>query len=146
MLTIALRQAANSSAVSVFANDLESHPFSLAALALGEAQVAEFYEDPSGYGQRLYRAVFPEGSPACQALRALSPGARLVFQPHSRELGQVPWEYLFDGSRYLATEYALVRNQPGRLADGCACAPALPVCAGGPAFAWQPASSLSAGA
>ncbi len=124
MLTLALRPTANPPVVSVFVNDLESHTFPIAALALNETQVDEFYANPSGYGQRLYTAIFPEGSQARQALHNLTPGSHLVFQPHSRELGQVPWEYLFDGSRYLAAEYALLRNQPGSTADPQVAAPA----------------------
>ncbi|MGQ9854976.1 MAG: CHAT domain-containing protein, partial [Candidatus Oleimicrobiaceae bacterium] len=90
-----------------------SHEFALDSLTLTRQQVETFPDDPSDYGGRLYAALFPAMTPAWEALQALplAPGAgsRFVLRLEHPMLNGIPWEYLFDGRRYLATEYGFAR-------------------------------------
>ncbi len=114
MLELTLSIAKN--VVSVKANGADSHMFPLEALGLTEGQAKAFLDDPAPYGQRLYTALFPSGSPAEQALKALplapSEGSRIVLRLEHENLNQAPWEYLHNGRVYLAADYALIRTVP----------------------------------
>ena len=75
-----------------------------------------FVRDPRPHGEKLYQALFPEGSPAEEALQALDKAPAderlLVLIPTDPILDSIPWEYAWDGERLLACRYALVRSLP----------------------------------
>ncbi|MFN3763626.1 MAG: hypothetical protein ACK4WK_10575, partial [Anaerolineae bacterium] len=116
MLTLTL--SPDGDHIAVAAGGQPSHSFPLAALALTPEQAAEFFADPSRYGQRLFAALFPERSFARQMLDALPqaphPEGVLLLEvpppaPGRPDLHSVPWEYLHDGSGFLATRYGMAR-------------------------------------
>ncbi|MCX8066807.1 MAG: CHAT domain-containing protein [Anaerolineae bacterium] len=104
--------------VAVRADGQPSHGFPLADLVLTEAQAKEFLADPSRYGRRLFSLLFPDRSFARQALDALPlaphPDGVLLLEvpppaPGAPDLHSVPWEYLHDGTGFLATRYGMAR-------------------------------------
>ena len=111
MLTLHLSMRGNNVYVAVSGE--ESHTFPVADIAIGADRAREFFQNPCPYGQRLHNALFPAGSAAAEALRALPPAPHsegiLALHLETPDLYGPPWEYLHDGRRFLATDYAFVR-------------------------------------
>ncbi|MGB9872893.1 MAG: CHAT domain-containing protein, partial [Anaerolineae bacterium] len=116
MLTLTL--SPDGDRIAVTADGISSHDFPLADLVLNPEQTAAFFADPSGYGQRLFAALFPERSLARRTLDALPlaphPDGILLLAvpaptPDAPDLHSVPWETLHDDRGFLAARYGMAR-------------------------------------
>ena len=109
MLELALGLTTNEQVQVTLNGGVASHDFLLSALGISKDEVETFFDDPSLYGLRLYQALFPAGSQAEAGLKQLGLGERLALRLQDEQLNTLPWEYLYNGKYYLATEYALLR-------------------------------------
>ncbi|MFZ5887096.1 MAG: tetratricopeptide repeat protein, partial [Chloroflexota bacterium] len=126
MLELTLQLNSSNGQVTVAANGTQSHVFSISDLAFSKEDVAEFFVSPREYGSRLYRALFAENSEAGRALgalpRTLTEAGRVALRLEHNLLNQLPWEYLHDGSDYLAVQRPFVRVVRGEAGNNPALA------------------------
>ncbi|HZU02507.1 MAG TPA: hypothetical protein VFA10_22760, partial [Ktedonobacteraceae bacterium] len=86
------RPDSHQSQVTVTRDDAFSHTFDLHTLPPTRTNgLAHPLRDPVAYGKALYAALFPQGSPAQQALAARP--RRIVLVAADDELDALPWEY-----------------------------------------------------
>ncbi|MBI3536608.1 MAG: CHAT domain-containing protein [Chloroflexi bacterium] len=98
--------------VRVFVDESESHSFSISDLALAENDFLAFIRNLETFGARLYRALFPENSPAQRARSSLKAKDALLIVTQDPDLQRIPWEYLRDSKDYLTRKYFITRGLP----------------------------------
>ncbi len=123
MLTLHLALTPTGNQVSVRVNGKESHQFSILELdsKLSNVQkqasgLQSFYKNPRPYGEKLFNALFKDGSPARTEFDALSKQSErtIVLVLESPELDSVAWEYAFNKTKeeYVVEDCAFVRALP----------------------------------
>jgi hypothetical protein len=88
-----------------------SHTFDLQPLTLPENREKEqLFRDPTGYGDKLYNALFPSGTLARQRLDTVPD--RILLVAESSDLDAIPWEYTHSPDGFLIQEVRFVRGLP----------------------------------
>ncbi len=98
--------------IAVTCDDRPSHSFDLSSVVPDPAipeRPPHPLADPVGYGQAIYQALFPSGSPANQALAAKPTRLLLVTDTTT---DAAPWEYAYGPDGFLVLDVALVRGLP----------------------------------
>ncbi|GHO56158.1 tetratricopeptide repeat protein [Ktedonobacter robiniae] len=96
--------------VNVTCDNHASHTFDLQPLRLLGHWFERISHDPISYGQLLFRALFPGGSTARQALNVRP--ERIVLVATDDDLDTLPWEYLYGPAGFLVLEIPFVRGLP----------------------------------
>ncbi|MBX3038592.1 MAG: tetratricopeptide repeat protein [Anaerolineales bacterium] len=114
MLTLKL--TLDNKQVIVYANEAQSHSFSLHDLMLNAAELNTFVQNPRPYGSRLFQALFKDGSAAKTAFDELSKqtARTIVLVLDSPELDGVAWEYAYNERKqeYVVEDCAFMRALP----------------------------------
>ena len=99
--------------VAVSCDEQPSHNFDLTTL-IPDQNIPERplhpLEDPVAYGQAVYQALFPKGTPARQKLEA-EPD-RIMLIAEDERLQAIPWEYAQSSEDFLILEVPFVRGLP----------------------------------
>ena len=99
--------------ISVQLDDAVTHTFDLTSLIpddqLPEAPPSPL-EDPQGYGQALFTALFPAGS--LTASRLADSPERLLLVTGDEVLQSIPWEFLYSPNGFLVCDLHFVRGLP----------------------------------
>lgn len=94
-------------------NERRSHTFSLHDL---NVDLKNFVNDPRPYGEKLFQALFKDGSESRKAFDELSKQSErgIVLVLESPELDGIAWEYAFNESKqeYVVEDCAFVRALP----------------------------------
>src|SRR5690242_19768683 len=96
--------------VTVACDGQPSHTFDLLSLTPDEhvpGRPPQPLEDPVGYGQAVYAALFPRGTLAREMVEH---GVdRLLLVAVDNALDAVPWEYAHDGNDFIVLDVPFVR-------------------------------------
>ncbi|MFZ1506993.1 MAG: hypothetical protein WAV74_09415 [Anaerolineae bacterium] len=101
--------------VTVTRDGASSHAFDLHTLMPDETipgRPSQPLFDPITYGKLVYRALFPAGSPAAQALTALPLPGHLLLVTTDDAIQAVPWELAYGPDGFLVCDHHLVRGLP----------------------------------
>lgn len=98
--------------VTVSANELQSHSFSIRDL--DNKDLKYFVNDPKPYGVKLFQALFKDGSEARKVFDELSNQTErtLVIVLESSELDGIAWEYAYHDNAYIVEDFAFIRALP----------------------------------
>ena len=105
------RPNSQSAQVTVTCNGTLSHTFDLQTLIPNNTNgLPHPLHDPVTYGKTLYTALFPQDSPAFQALSTKP--SRILLVATDDVLDTIPWEYAYGPNGYLACSCSFVRGLP----------------------------------
>lgn len=113
MLELNLKPVRSTAVEVTLGDEHTSHTFDPWTLALdSEVKFFAFHDDPASYGEKVFAALFPPGSPAAEALNRLPKPGQIVLVAHDRSLDALPWESAHDGKSLLAARHAFLRCLP----------------------------------
>src|SRR5579883_428697 len=105
------RPHSQSAQFTVTCNGTLSHTFDLQTLIPNNTNgLPHPLHDPVTYGKTLYTALFPQDSPAFQALSTKP--SRILLVATDDVLDTIPWEYAYGPNGYLACSCSFVRGLP----------------------------------
>jgi tetratricopeptide (TPR) repeat protein len=93
--------------IDVNVNGAFSHAFQFGDVAMTETDAQNFARDPRPYGARLCAALLRADA---RARRELEHAATIELVIADPDLQRVPWEYLYDGARWLALDFSMTRQ------------------------------------
>lgn len=98
--------------VTVSANELQSHSFSIRYL--DNKDLKYFVNDPKPYGAKLFQALFKDGSEARKVFDDLSKQTErtIVIVLESSELDGIAWEYAYHDNAYIVEDFAFIHALP----------------------------------
>ncbi|MEO1289156.1 MAG: hypothetical protein AAFV93_15435 [Chloroflexota bacterium] len=102
--------------IDVEVNGIYSHCFNLADVQMTQSRWTETIGSAETFGQSLYRTLFQEQSKALQQLQVANTPQnteRICLDINNDPVLEViPWEYLHDGTRFIAIRHHLLRCLP----------------------------------
>ena len=114
MLTLIL--TLDNGQITVRANEVQSHSFSLLDLRLNHTELKAFVQNPRLYGSRLFQVLFKDGSAAKTAFDEMSKQTvrTIVLVLDSSALDGVAWEYAYNERKheYVVEDCAFMRALP----------------------------------